>query len=243
MLAIFLKEFNSFFSTAIGFVVGGLFLLTTGVLVWVLPGSFNIFDQGYANLTPFFEVLPWIFCVLVPAICMRSFAEEKKQGTLELLLTKPISINQLIAGKFAGSLSLSVIALLPTVFYIISISVLSAEGVQVDYGVIFSSYVGVLLLMSCFTSIGIFASCLTDNPLIAFVIGTFLSVLLYFGLEGVSSSPLWDSQLYTLEYFSLSHHFQSISRGILDSRDLVYFLSISLFFLVLTHLQLKSNLK
>jgi len=174
---------------------------------------------------------------------MRSFAEEKKQGTLELLLTKPISINQLIAGKFAGSLSLSVIALLPTVFYIISISVLSAEGVQVDYGVIFSSYVGVLLLMSCFTSIGIFASCLTDNPLIAFVIGTFLSVLLYFGLEGVSSSPLWDSQLYTLEYFSLGHHFQSISRGILDSRDLVYFLSISLFFLVLTHLQLKSNLK
>jgi ABC-2 type transport system permease protein len=243
MLAIFLKEFNSFFSTAIGFVVAGLFLLATGSIVWVLPGSFNVFNQGYANLTPFFEVLPWIFCVLIPAISMRSFSEEKKQGTLELLLTKPISINQLIAGKFLGSFSLSVLALLPTVFYIISISVLSAEGVQIDYGVIFSSYVGVLLLMCCFTSIGIFASCLTDNPLIAFVIGTFLSVLLYFGLESVSSIPLWDSQLYTLEYFSLSHHFQSISRGILDSRNLIYFLSISLFFLVITHLQLKSNLK
>ena len=243
MLAIFLKEFNSFFSSAIGFVVAGLFLLATGVLVWVLPGYFNIFDQGYANLTPFFEVLPWIFCVLIPAICMRSFSEEKKQGTLELLLTKPISVNQLIAGKFLGSFSLSVITLLPTVFYIISISALTAEGVQVDYRVIFSSYVGVLLLMCCFTSIGIFASCLTDNPLIAFVIGTFLNVLLYFGLEGVSSIPLWGSKLYTLEYFSLSHHFQSISRGILDSRDLIYFLSISLFFLVLTHLQLKSNLK
>ena len=243
MLAIFLKEFTGFFSSAIGFIVAGLFLLATGILVWVLPGSFNIFDQGYANLTPLFEVLPWIFCVLIPAICMRSFSEEKKQGTLELLLTKPISVNQLIAGKFLGSFSLSVIALLPTAFYIISISALTAEGVQVDYGVIFSSYVGVLLLMCCFTSIGIFASCLTDNPLIAFVIGTFLNVLLYFGLEGVSSIPLWGSKLYTLEYFSLSHHFQSISRGILDSRDLIYFLSISLFFLVLTHLQLKSNLK
>jgi ABC-2 type transport system permease protein len=243
MLAIFLKEFNSFFSSALGFIVAGLFLLATGVLIWVLPGYFNIFDQGYANLTPFFEALPWIFCILIPAICMRSFSEEKKQGTLELLLTKPISINQLIAGKFLGSFSLSVIALLPTIFYIVSISALTAEGVQVDYGVIFSSYVGVLLLMCCFTSIGIFASCLTDNPLIAFVIGTFLSVLLYFGLEGVSSIPLWGSKLYTLEYFSLSHHFQSISRGILDSRDLIYFISISLFFLVLTHLQLKSNLK
>ncbi|PKG42929.1 gliding motility-associated ABC transporter permease subunit GldF [Psychroflexus sp. MES1-P1E] len=243
MLAIFLKEFNSFFSSAIGFVVAGLFLLATGVLVWVLPGSFNIFDQGYSNLTPFFEVLPWIFCVLIPAICMRSFSEEKKQGTLELLLTKPISINQLIVGKFLGSFSLSVIALLPTLFYIISISELSAEGVRVDYGVIFSSYVGVLLLMSCFTSIGTFASCLTDNSLIAFVIGTSLSVLLYFGSVGVSSIPLWDSQLYTLDYFSLSHHFRSISRGILDSRNLIYFISISLFFLVLTHLQLKSNLK
>ena len=243
MLAIFLKEFTGFFSSAIGFIVAGLFLLATGILVWVLPGSFNIFDQGYANLTPFFQVLPWIFCVFIPAICMQSFAEEKKQGTLELLLTKPISINQLIAGKFLGSFSLSVIALLPTLFYIISISALSAEGVQIDYGVIFSSYIGILFLMCCFTSVGIFASCLTDNTLTALVIGIFLSVLLYFGSVGLSSIPLLDSQLYTLEYFSLSYHFQSISRGILDSRNLIYFMSISFFFLVLTHLQLKSNLK
>lgn len=243
MLAIFSKEFNSFFSTSIGFIVVGLFLISIGSLIWIIPGTFNIFDSGYVNLIPFFEALPWVFAFLIPAICMRSFSEEKKQGTMELLLTKPISLNQLILGKFFGCLCLSMIALAPTLFYLISLTELAAENVVVDYGVIFSSYLGVILFISCFTSIGIFASSLSNNQIVAFILGTVISLFLYFGFNGLSSIPVGVSQLYALDYFGISYHYKSISRGILDSRNLIYFLSITFLFLALTHYHLKSASK
>lgn len=240
MLAIFSKEFNSFFSNAIGFIVVGLFLMSIGSLIWIIPGSFNIFDLGYVNLIPFFEALPWVFAFLIPAICMRSFSEEKKQGTMELLLTKPISLNQLVMGKFLGCLCLSIIAIIPTILYLFSLSALAAEDVNVDYGVIFSSYLGLVLLVACFTSIGIFASSLSNNQIVAFIFGTLISLCIYFGFNGLSSISFGDSQLYALDYFGMSYHFKAISRGILDSRNLMYFLSISFFFLALTRFQLKS---
>ncbi|NEV93259.1 gliding motility-associated ABC transporter permease subunit GldF [Psychroflexus sp. YR1-1] len=239
MLAIFSKEFNSFFSTPIGFIVVGLFLISTGSLIWIIPGNFNILNSGYVNLIPFFEALPWVFVFLIPAICMRSFSEEKKQGTLELLLTKPLSLNQLILGKFLGCLALSLIAILPTLFYLISLTELAAEGVVVDYGVIFSSYLGVVLFISCFTSIGIFASSLSHNQIIAFISGTLISLFLYFGFEGFSAVAVGDSELYTLDYFGMRYHYNSITRGILDSRNLIYFLSITFIFLALTRYHLK----
>lgn len=240
MLAIFSKEFNSFFSSAIGFIVVGLFLISIGSLIWIIPSSYNIFDSGYVNLIPFFEALPWVFAFLIPAICMRSFSEEKKQGTMELLLTKPLSLNQLVLGKFLGCLCLSLIAIIPTFLYLFSLSALSAEDVDVDYGVIFSSYLGVVLLVACFTSIGIFASSLSNNQIVAFIFGTVISLFLYFGFDGLSSISIGDSRLYALDYFGISYHFKAISRGILDSRNMIYFLSISLFFLSLTRFQLKS---
>ncbi|SDG54650.1 gliding motility-associated ABC transporter permease subunit GldF [Psychroflexus sediminis] len=241
MLAIFTKEFNSFFSTPVGFIVVGLFLISIGSLIWIIPGEFNIFNSGYVNLIPFFEALPRVFAFLIPAICMRSFSEEKKQGTLELLLTKPLSLNQLILGKFLGCLALSLIAVLPTLFYLISLTELAAAGVAVDYGVIFSSYLGVVLFISCFTSIGIFASSLSPNQIVAFISGTVISLFLYFGFNGLSSISIGDSELYTLDYFGLSYHYNSITRGILDSRNLIYFLSITVFFLALTRIHLKST--
>lgn len=243
MKAIVLKELNAFFTSNMGFVVFILFLISIGSLLWIFPNPFNLFDQGYANLIPFFEVLPWIFCVFIPAICMQSFSEEQKQGTLELLLTKPIPLNHLIAGKFLGSLGLGILALLPTLFYLISLSQLAADDVNVDYGVILSSYLGVMLLMSSFSAIGIFASSLTDNQLIAFFTAAFLSILLYVGLGEISSFVFGDTQLYTLDYFSLKYHFKSISRGVMDSRNILFILSICILFLVLTRLRLNLYLK
>lgn len=240
MLAIFNKEFNSFFSSAIGYIVVGLFLISIGSLIWIIPGPFNIFDLGYVNLVPFFEALPWVFAFLIPAICMRSFSEERKQGTIELLLTKPLSLNQLVFGKFLGCLLLSLIAILPTFLYLISLSALTAKDVNVDYGVIFSSYFGVVLLISCFTSIGIFASSMSTNQIVAFIWGTVISLFLYFGFDGLSSISIGNSQLYTLEYFGINYHFKSISRGILDSRNLIYLVSITVLFLALTRFQLKT---
>lgn len=240
MFAIFSKEFNHFFSSAIGLIVVGLFLISIGSLIWVLPGAYNIFDLGYVNLIPFFEALPWVFAFLIPAICMRSFSEEKKQGTMELLLTKPLSLNQLILGKFLGCFCLSIISIIPTFLYLFSLSALAKENLSLDYGVIFSSYFGVVLLIACFTSIGVFASSLSTNQIVAFILGTVISLFLYFGFDGLSSISIGNSQLYALDYFGINYHFKSISRGILDSRNLIYLISVSLFFLMLTRFQLKS---
>lgn len=240
MFAIFSKEFNHFFSSAIGLIVVGLFLISIGSLIWVLPSAYNIFDLGYVNLIPFFEALPWVFAFLIPAICMRSFSEEKKQGTMELLLTKPLSLNQLILGKFLGCFCLSIISIIPTFLYLFSLSALAKENLSLDYGVIFSSYFGVVLLIACFTSIGVFASSLSTNQIVAFILGTVISLFLYFGFDGLSSISIGNSQLYALDYFGINYHFKSISRGILDSRNLIYLISVSLFFLMLTRFQLKS---
>lgn len=240
MFAVFIKELNSFFSTAIGFIVIGLFLLSIGSLIWIIPGTYNIFDAGYANLIPFFEALPWVFAFLIPAICMRSFSEERKQGTMELLLTKPLSLNQLVLGKFLGCLCLSLLAILPTLFYLIGLSQLASEDISVDYGVIFSSYLGLVFLVSCFTSVGVFVSSLSTNQIVAFISGTVISLFLYFGFNGLSSISIGDSQLYALDYLGMNYHFKSITRGILDSRNFIYFLSLTCLFLALTRFHLKS---
>jgi len=241
MLAIFRKEFSGFFSNNSGVIVLILFLISIGSIVWIVPGPYNIFDLGYANLIPFFEVLPWLFSFLIPAICMRSFSEERKQGTWELLLTKPLSLKQLILGKFLSCFCISILALLPTSFYMLGLSVLKSENTLLDYGVMMSSYAGAVLLISCFTSIGIFASSLSTNQIVAFSLGAALSLFLYFGFEGLSSISFINSQLYTLDYLGLSYHFKSISRGVLDTKNLIYLLSISSLFLVLTWNQLKST--
>lgn len=243
MFAIFTKEINSFFSTAIGYVVISIFLLMTGLFLWVFPGSFNIFDKGFANLIPFFEIAPWIFTFLIPAICMRSFSEERKQGTLELILTKPITLNQLIFGKFFGALVLGIFALIPTILYIFTISNLAADDSTIELGAILSSYFGLILLMACFTSIGIFASSITDNQLIAFISAAFLCLLMFYALEGISDVQLFGSEIYALEYLSLSFHYNSMTRGVLDTRDIIYFLTVSVLFLGLAKLQLQNFLK
>lgn len=242
MLAILQKEINSFFASPIGYLVICIFLLLNGLFLWLFKGDFNILDNGFADLSNFFLLSPWILIFLVPAVTMRSFADEKKQGTLELLLTKPISHLQIIFGKYLGALVLIIIALLPTLIYVYTISELGNPPGNLDIGSITGSYIGLFFLAASYISIGLFSSSLTDNQIVAFITSVFLCFFFYFGFEGLSNYKLIGDGFY-IEQLGMEAHFNSISRGILDTRDAIYFLSLTLFFIVLTKLNLKrSNL-
>ncbi|WP_121668039.1 gliding motility-associated ABC transporter permease subunit GldF [Mesonia aquimarina] len=234
MLAILQKEINTFFSSAIGYLVIGIFLLVNGLFLWVFNGDFNILNYGFANLSSFFLIAPWIFIFLIPAITMRSFAEEKKQGTLELLFTKPITRWQLILGKYFGAFILVILALFPTLLYVFTIHQLGENPGNYDFGATIGSYLGLVFLGAVYTAIGVFASSLTKNQIVAFILAVLLCFLSYFAFEGISNFQLFGSEIYALEYLGISFHYKSISRGIIDTRDIIYFLSFVFLFLSLT---------
>ncbi len=238
MLAILKKEINTFFASPIGYLVIGVFLVLNGLFLWVFKGEFNILDNGIANLSPFFLLAPWILIFLVPAVTMRSFSDEKKQGTLELLLTKPISHFNIILGKYIGAFVLIVIALIPTLLYVFTISKLGNPEGNLDMGNIMGSYFGLLFLIAAYTAIGIFTSSLTDNQIVAFIIAIFLCFFFYFGFEGLSNYKLFGDALY-IEKLGMESHFKSMSRGVLDTRDIIYFLSVTALFLIMTKLNIK----
>ncbi|HET8809277.1 MAG TPA: gliding motility-associated ABC transporter substrate-binding protein GldG [Flavobacteriaceae bacterium] len=243
MPAIFKKEINAFFSSILGYLVIAVFLLVNGLFLWVFEGQFNIFNFGFANLSPFFLLAPWIFIFLIPAITMRSFSEEKKQGTLELLFTKPIPLKNLILGKYFGNFALVVLALVPTLLYVLTIHQLGDPVGNFDLGATLGSYLGLLFLAACYTAIGIFASTVSQNQLVAFILAVFLCFLAFFGFEGISEIGIFGSEIYGLEYLGISFHYESISRGVLDTRDIIYFLSIVVLFLYFTKLSLEKNIK
>lgn len=238
MFAILKKEISSFFSSAIGYLVIGLFLVVTGLFLWVFQGPFNITETGFADLAPFFQIAPWIFIFLIPAITMRSFSEEQKVGTLELLLTKPISKLQLTLGKFLGAFALIMLAIIPTLIYVVAIYQLGNPVGNLDVGVTIGSYIGLMLLAATFTAIGIFASSLTDNQIIAFIIAVFLSFFLYFGLEGIAAFSTTSSVRDFINSMGIQSHYTSISRGVVDTRDLIYFISVTAFFIIITMMKL-----
>ncbi len=238
MWAILKKEFFGFFSSILGVLVILVFLIVSGLLLWVFDTPFNIFNAAYADLTLFFELAPWVFLFLIPGICMRSFSEEQRQGTLELLLTKPISLNHLIFGKFLAAFLLCVIAILPTLIYIISIQNLSTTPENIDFGAITASYFGLFFLVSVYTAIGIFSSTLSDNQLIAFIIGVLMCFAVYYVFYGLSNSGLFGSNVFILEYLSLNFHYKSIMRGVIDTRDIIYFISTLVLFVSLTRRRL-----
>lgn len=237
MLAILKKEINTFFASPIGYLVIAVFLVLNGLFLWLFKGEFNILDSGFADLTAFFLLAPWILIFLIPAVTMRSFADEKKQGTLELLLTKPISSLQIVLGKYFGAFILVVIALVPTLLYVYTISSLESQEGSLDVGSLMGSYIGLLFLVASYTAIGVFASSLSDNQIVAFIIAVFICFFFYFGFEGLSNYKLFGDGLY-LEKLGMEHHFKSMSRGVLDTRDMLYFLSVTAFFILLTQLNL-----
>ena len=231
MLAIFNKELTSFFATPVGYLVMGVFWILSGLFLWVFKGGFNILDYGFADLSPFFLLAPWIFMFLIPALSMRSFAEERKLGTLELLLSKPISIRALVLGKFAGVFTLAVLALLPTLLYVYTLFELSAETNAPDLGLILGGFLGLFLLLALFTSVGLFTSASTDNQIVAFLGSLVLLFLLYFGFENFAGLMKEGGLVLGITTLGIKSHYENIGQGLLDSRDVVYFISITLFFL------------
>lgn len=240
MRAIFIKEINSFFSGTIGYLVIAVFLVLNGLFLWVFEGGYNILNYGFANLSGFFELAPWIFIFLIPAVTMRSFSEERKQGTLELLLTRPITPTQLLVGKFLGNLMVGLLAILPTLLYVLTIFQLSQDPHQIDIGQIIGSYIGLILLIGVFTAIGIFASSLTKNQIVSFIVAALFCFLAFYAFEGIISLPIVGSEIYALDYLGIDFHYQSVSRGVLDTRDLIYFLSLIILFLSFTHFNLRT---
>ncbi|TVZ59919.1 protein involved in gliding motility GldF [Flavobacteriaceae bacterium MAR_2010_105] len=240
MFSILKKEINSFFASTMGYLVIAVFLVLNGLFLWVFKGNFNILDNGFADLSAFFMLAPWIFIFLIPAVTMRSFSDETKQGTLELLLTKPISHLQIVLGKYLGALILVLMALLPTLLYVFTIYKLGNPEGNLDTGSILGSYLGLVFLASAYTAIGIFASILTDNQIVAFIIAVLLCFLFYFGFEGLSNYNIFGNAL-SIEKLGMEWHYKSMSRGVLDTRDLLYFLSVTILFVVLTQLKIKKH--
>lgn len=225
MRSIAKKEWQQFFSSLSGYLAIILFLLLNGLFLFVLKDS-NIFDYGYATLDRFFELAPWVLIFLVPAITMRSFSDEFRTGTFELLQTRPLSGWDIVGGKFLATLLVLLVVILPTLVYVLTIQQLSATGV-IDGGGIAGSYIGLFFLAATFAAIGLFCSCLTANPVIAFLLAAFVCLLAYFGFGALSRLPLFEGGAdYYIDLFGIHVHYQSMSRGLLDSRDLVYFLSL-----------------
>ncbi|WP_026769210.1 gliding motility-associated ABC transporter permease subunit GldF [Asinibacterium sp. OR53] len=227
------KEWQQFFSSLTGYIALAVFLLINGLLLFVFPDS-NILDFGYASLGSFFSLAPWVLLFLVPTVTMRSLADEYKQGTFELLSTLPLKPSQIVWGKFFGALLIVVCALVPTIIYALSVQQLSITG-GIDIGATTGSYIGLIFLGAVFTAVGICASSFTQNTVVAFIAGAFVCFLLYNGFDAISKLPVFNAGAdYYIEMLGINFHYRSISRGVIDLRDLVYFISIIVFFLFIT---------
>ncbi len=234
MIAIFRKELNVFFSSLIGYIAITIFLVANGLFAWIFPDT-NILDDGYATLDSFFNFAPWILMFLIPAITMRSFAEEKNSGTLEFITTRPITDMQIIFGKFFAALVLVIFAILPTVLYYFTVSALASPAGNVDTGGIIGSYIGLILLGATFVAIALFTSCITNNQIVAFIAGMFACFFFYLAFDSISLIPVFvgSADAY-FSAISINQHYQNISKGYIDLRDVIYFISMITIFVLMT---------
>jgi ABC-2 type transport system permease protein len=238
MISIFKKEINSFFSSLIGYIVIGVFLLILGLIMWVFP-DYSILSYNYASLDQLFFIAPLIFLFLIPAITMRSFAEEQQGGTIELLVTKPVRDFEIVIGKFLACFVLVVFAILPTLLYYYTVYQLGAPKGNLDSGAILGSYTGLMLLGASFVAIGLFASSLTSNQIVAFILALFLGFFFYYSFYYFSKLPVFVGRLDdVVQMIGMDYHYESISRGVLDSRDVIYFLGLISTFVFFTVLSL-----
>jgi ABC-2 type transport system permease protein len=234
VLTLLKKEISSFLSSLIGYIVITVFLLINGLFLWVFQGDFNILDFGYANLDGLFMIAPFVFLFLIPAITMRLFAEEKRTGTMELLLTKPLTEFEIVMAKFLSGLILVIFSLLPTLVYFFSVYQLGLPKGNLDVGGMWGSYAGLLFLGASFVAIGMFASTITDNQIVSFIIAVFLCGFLYIGFDFIYSFALFGKVDLLIKSLGMNDHYQSMSRGVLDTRDMIYFLGLISFFILLS---------
>lgn len=240
MLSICKKELHQFFSNLTGYIAIILFLLVNGLFLFVLKDS-NLFDFGYATLDKFFELAPWILIFLVPAITMRSLSEEIKTGTFEILRTKPLSCWQIVTGKYLSVILVLLFVIVPTFIYIFTIKNLSA-GSNIDGGGIIGSYIGLFLLASVFAAISLCCSSFTGNAVVAFLVSTFACLILYFGFNALSKLPVFFGGAdYYIEMLGIDFHYNNVSKGMLDSRDIIYFVSLVFVFLFITEKKLQKR--
>jgi ABC-2 type transport system permease protein len=241
MWVLFQKEVSAFFSSLEGYLIVIVFMLINGLFMWVFPGGNNILEGGYSTIGSLFEISPWIFLFLIPAITMRSFSEEKKSGTLDVLFTRPISMIQIVMAKYLAAVALAIIALIPTLIYYISVIKLGSPEGNIDHGATWGSYIGLVLLAASYASIGIFSSTLSENIIVSFVSGVFLCFIAFSGFNYIGN--LFSAGFAGTVFINLGidAHYRSISRGVIDSRDLIYFLSVIAVFTLLSNLKLNSK--
>tara|TARA_B110000046_G_scaffold38722_1_gene42598 strand:- start:5964 stop:6683 length:720 start_codon:yes stop_codon:yes gene_type:complete len=237
--AILRKEFNSFFASPIAYLVIGVFLLINGLFLFVFNDDFNILNSGFADITPFFYLAPWVFLFLIPAITMKSFADEFNTGTIELLKTKPLSNWQIVLAKFSASLLLVTVAIIPTFIYVYTVYKLGNPDGNIDFGSTIGSYIGLLFLAATYTSIGLFTSTLSKNQIVAFIMGVFITFILFYGFDAIATS--FKNSSLSIQKLGINEHFKSISRGVIDTRDILYFISVTVFFLFITKTRLDNE--
>ncbi len=241
MWVLFKKEISGFFSSLTGYVVIVGFLLLNSLFMWIIPGQFNVIENGYSTLDSLFAIAPWVFLFLVPAITMRMISEEKRMGTLDLLLTRPVSELQIVLAKFFASWALVLFSLMPTLVFFWSVSRLGSPAGNIDMGGTWGSYIGLLFLGGIYAAIGIFSSALTGNQIIAFIIAVFASFLTYLGFEFLSGLAGSGRIAFFISRAGIGYHYSSISRGVLDSRDILYFLGVMGLFIMGTRTVLQSS--
>ncbi|MAY82497.1 MAG: gliding motility-associated ABC transporter permease subunit GldF [Flavobacteriales bacterium] len=241
MYSLLKKEIQAFLGSLIGYIVIVVFITIMSLIMWVFPGDLNVMDSEYASLNPLFTMAPWIFMFLIPAVTMRLFADENRSGTIELLLTKPLTDLQIILSKYFAGLLLVIFSLLPTLIYYVSVYYLGAPTGNLDVGGTWGSYLGLLFLASGFVAIGLFASSLSDNQVIAFILAVFMSFIAFIGFDFLSSLELFGAVDLLIMKLGINEHYASMSRGVIDSRDAIYFLSLIAFFLMLCRLKLSAR--
>ncbi len=240
MIRVLTKEFNSFLNSLIAYVVIGVFLTGMGLLMWVFPET-SVLDYGYADMDTLFSLGPYVFIFLIPAITMRSFAEERKSGTMELLLTKPLTDWDIILGKFFACFLLVLFALVPTVIYYFSVSALGNPVGNIDTPGVIGSYIGIALLAGVFCSIGIVASSITSNQIVAFILAAFLCFIVFTGFESISTLNVWSDNTLLIKQFGILYHYEALSKGLIDSRDVIYFISVGALMLLISKIILSSR--
>lgn len=240
MFSILRKEIRSFLSSLIAIIVIVVFLIANGLFLWVFKET-NILDSGYANIDPLFELAPIIFIFLISAITMRSFSEEKKNGTFETLTTKPVTDISIILGKYFAGLLIVIFSILPTLIYYYTINELSYPKGNIDTGAMWGSYLGLVMLSAGYVSIGLFSSVITDNQIVSFIVSMFLCFFFYSVFDYLNSFEVFKNTEFFIEWFGINYHYRNISRGIVDTRDIIYFLSLIVLFIWLTKIIFNSR--